>query len=75
MEVSLDGRVPYTASCKQRIAEIQIPQIQPGATMVAVRANPSDVTQIAVDFNDRASGRDDPGRHRQPLRGGDPGLG
>ena len=51
VEVSLDGRAPYTATCKQRIPEIQIAQIQPGATTVAVRANPADVTQIALDFS------------------------
>ena len=51
LEVSLDGRAPYTATCKQRIPEIQIPQIQPGATTVAVRANPAELTQIALDFN------------------------
>jgi hypothetical protein len=50
VEVSLDGRAPYTARCTQRVPEIQIPQIQPGATTVAVRANPDDVTQIALDF-------------------------
>jgi hypothetical protein len=51
MEVSLDGKDPYTATCKQRIPEIQIPQIQPGASTVAVRANPDDLTQVAIDFN------------------------
>jgi len=50
-EVSLDGRAPYMASCTQRIPEIQIPQIQPGNTTVAVRANPDDLTQIALDFS------------------------
>lgn len=50
VEVSLDGRAPYTATCRQRIPEVQIPQIQPGATTVAVRANPAEVTQIALDF-------------------------
>jgi hypothetical protein len=51
VEVSLDGKAPYTASCKQRMPEIQIPQLQPGATTVAVRANPADLTQIALDFS------------------------
>ena len=51
VEVSLDGKAPYTASCKQRIPEIQIPQLQPGATTVAVRANPADLTQIALDVS------------------------
>jgi len=51
VEVALDGKEPYTATCKQRIPEIRIPQIQPGATFVAVRANPNDLTQIALDFS------------------------
>jgi hypothetical protein len=50
VEVSLDGREPYTTTCKQRIPEIQIPQIQPGATTVAVRADANDLTQIALDL-------------------------
>jgi hypothetical protein len=50
VEVSLDGKAPYTATCKQRIPEIHIPQIQLGNTTVAVRANPAELTQIALDF-------------------------
>jgi hypothetical protein len=50
VEVSLDRRAPYTATCKQRIPEIHLPQIQPGNTTVAVRVNPEDPTQIALDF-------------------------
>jgi hypothetical protein len=50
VEVSLDNRAPYTATCKQRIPEIQIPQIQPGSTTVAVRVSPDDPSQIALDF-------------------------
>jgi hypothetical protein len=51
VEVALDGKEPYTATCKQRTPEIRIPQIQPRGTFVAVRANPDDLTQIAIDFN------------------------
>src|ERR1039458_2090913 len=51
VEVALDGKEPYTATCKQRIPEIQIPQIQPGGTFVGVRANPDALTQIALDFS------------------------
>lgn len=51
VEVSLDGKAPYTASCRQRIPEIQLPQIQPGNTTVAVRVNPADPSQIALDFD------------------------
>jgi hypothetical protein len=52
LEVSLDGKQPYTASCKQRIAEIQIPQIQPGSTTVAVRVNPDDPANVVIDFDE-----------------------
>jgi hypothetical protein len=51
LEVSLDGKDPYTATCKQRMPEIEIAQIQPGSSTVAVRANPDDLSQIAIDFN------------------------
>jgi hypothetical protein len=50
LEVSLDGKEPYMATCKQRIPEIEIPQFQPGATTVAVRVNPEDLTQIVLDL-------------------------
>lgn len=50
VEVSLDRQAPYVATCRQRIPEIQLPQIQLGNTTVAVRANPADLTQIALDF-------------------------
>jgi len=51
LEVSLDGKDPYNATCKQRMPEIEIAQIQPGGSTVAVRANPDDLSQIAIDFN------------------------
>ena len=54
LEVSLDGKDPYNTTCKQRIPEIEIAQIQPGASTVAVRANPDDLSQIAIDFNTQA---------------------
>ncbi len=50
VEVSLDGREPYMATCKQRLPEIQIPQIQPGVTTVAVRVDPSNPNNIALDL-------------------------
>lgn len=51
LEVSLDGKDPYTATSKQRIPEIHLPQIQPGSSTVAVRANPDDLFQVVIDFN------------------------
>jgi hypothetical protein len=50
VEVSLDGRAPYTATCRQRFPEIHLAQIQPGMTTVAVRVSPDDLTQIALDL-------------------------
>ncbi|HEY4376371.1 MAG TPA: hypothetical protein VGM93_04405, partial [Acidimicrobiales bacterium] len=51
VQVTLDNQPPYTTTCKQRVAEIYLPQFQPGATVVAVRANPENVAEIALDFN------------------------
>jgi hypothetical protein len=51
LEVSLDGKDPYTATCKQRFPEVQIPQIDVGNTTVCVRANPDNLEQIAIDFD------------------------
>ena len=50
VQVSLDGKEPYMATCKQRIVEVQIPQFQAGSTTVAVRVNPEDPTDIALDL-------------------------
>jgi hypothetical protein len=50
VQVSLDGKEPYLATCKQRIPEVQIPQFQVGSTTVAVRVNPEDPTDIALDL-------------------------
>ncbi|HWE68581.1 MAG TPA: hypothetical protein VG298_18210 [Acidimicrobiales bacterium] len=50
VQVSLDGKDPYEATCKQRVPEIQLPQFQPGSTVIAVRVNPDDPTDIALDL-------------------------
>ncbi len=50
VQVTLDGKRPYEASCRQRIPEIQIPQFQPGATVVAVRVDPENDANIALDL-------------------------
>jgi hypothetical protein len=50
VEVSLDNRAPYMATCKQRFPEIELARIQPGNTTVAVRANPDDLAQIVLDL-------------------------
>jgi len=50
IEVTLDNQPPYETSCKQRVPEITISQFQPGSSVVAVRANPDNPTEIALDF-------------------------
>lgn len=51
VEVSLDRREPYMATCKQRFPEIGLARIEPGFTTVAVRVNPDDLTQIVLDLD------------------------
>ena len=48
--VHLDGQTPYQATCVQRIGEIYLPQLVPGQTALAVRVNPADPQEIAIDF-------------------------
>jgi hypothetical protein len=50
VEVSLDRKPPYMATCKQRFPEIELARIQPGNTTLAVRVSPDDPDQIALDF-------------------------
>jgi hypothetical protein len=51
VEVSLDNKPPYLATCKQRFPEIELTRIQPGNTTLAVRVSPTDPQQIALDLN------------------------
>jgi len=51
VEVSLDCKPPYMATCKQRFPEIELARIQPGNTTLAVRVNPDDPDQIVLDFS------------------------
>jgi hypothetical protein len=50
VQVTLDNQPPYETTVKQRVAEVYIPQFQPGASVVAVRANPNNLSEIALDF-------------------------
>lgn len=50
LQVYLEGEQPFQASCVQRIQEIYIPQLIPGQTVLAVRVNPADHTEVAIDF-------------------------
>lgn len=75
VEVSLDRKEPYLATCKQRFPEIELPRIQPGFTTVAVRANPDDLTQIVLDLGTeppRPGCTSPPGRWRTISRASTP---
>jgi hypothetical protein len=51
VEVTLDNQDPYEASCRQAVRLEQLPLFQPGKTLVAVRVNPNDPQEIALDLN------------------------
>ena len=50
LQVYLDGEAPYPATCIQRVQEVYIPQLIPGQTVLAVRVNPADHAEVAIDF-------------------------
>jgi hypothetical protein len=51
VEVTLDNQDPYEASCRQAVRLKQLPLFQPGKTLVAVRVNPNNPQEIALDLN------------------------
>lgn len=51
LQVYLQGEAPYQATCVQRIGEIYLPQLVPGQTALAVRVDPADRNNVALDFN------------------------
>ena len=51
VEVTLDNQDPYQATCRQAVRLELLPQLQPGKTLVAVRVNPNDPQEIALDLN------------------------
>jgi len=53
VQVTLDNTPPYETIVKQRIPEVYLPQFQPGVSVVAVRANPEKLEEIALDFENQ----------------------
>jgi hypothetical protein len=51
VEVRLDGAAPYAATVRQRFPEIQLAQISPGNTIVAVRVDPANPANVALDWS------------------------
>jgi len=54
VQVFLDGEQPYVAQTRQRILEYQVPQLSQGGAVVAVRVDPADPQNIALDFQSEA---------------------
>ena len=50
VEVVLDNVPPYNATCRQSIPITVLPQIVPGQSVVAVRVNPDNHDEIALDL-------------------------
>jgi hypothetical protein len=51
VEVALDDVPRYQAQVRQRVPEMWLAQIQPGATTVTARVHPQDRMRVALDFN------------------------
>lgn len=51
LTIYVDGQTPYQATCVQRVGEIYLPQLVPGQTALAVRVNPADPQEVAIDFD------------------------
>ena len=50
LRLMMDGRQPWEATATQRVQEISIPQLQQPGVVVAVRVNPNNPANVALDF-------------------------
>jgi hypothetical protein len=50
MQVTVDNVPPYETTCKQRVPEVYLPQLFAANAVVAVRVNPADHNEIALDL-------------------------
>jgi len=51
VEVALDGTPAYQATCRQAVPMMVLPQLASGGAVVAVRVNPEDHNEIALDLS------------------------
>jgi hypothetical protein len=51
MEITLDNVPRYTASCRQAMKATILPQLAAPGTTVAVRVNPNDHSEVAIDLS------------------------
>jgi hypothetical protein len=54
VQVMLDGVPPYEATCRQAVPMMVLPQLASGGAVVAVRVNPADHNEIALDLGTEA---------------------
>jgi hypothetical protein len=53
LEVTVPGQGPYTTAIKQAIPRLQVPMLQPGATL-AVKVDPADRDIVVLDWQGQA---------------------
>lgn len=51
LQVYLDDTAPFTATSRKRVPVYAIAQFVPGQTVVAVRVDPADHSQVAIDLD------------------------
>jgi hypothetical protein len=51
LNVIMDNTPPYQASCKQAIPVLVLPQLASGGAVVAVRVNPANPQEVAIDLS------------------------
>ena len=54
VQVALDNVPPYEATCRQAVPMMVLPQLASGGAVVAVRVNPNNQQEIALDLNTEA---------------------
>ena len=61
LEIALDNTPVYQASVRHAFSPLDMAQLVPGHSVVAVRVNPSDPQEIALDLEHGAADRHGPG--------------
>jgi len=52
LEVALDNVPRYHATCRQAVSQVLLPALASGEPFVAVRVNPDDHSEVAIDFDE-----------------------
>ena len=52
LEVALDNVPRYHATCRQAVSQVLLPTLASGESFVAVRVNPDDHSEVAIDFDE-----------------------